>query len=214
MNLIVLGPQGSGKGTQAKLLVSKLGLVYLEIGEVLRELASKKTPLGEKIASFQSQGKLVSDEIITEVLKSFLTEENFKKGVLFDGFPRTLPQAGLLEDELKNHQVKIDKVIFLNISFQESLRRLKARRICPTCGANYNLVTMSPKNGELCDQCGSQLITRSDETDEVIKKRLEVYQKETLPLIEIYRQKGILVEVNGEQPVASIHQEILKNLGS
>ena len=214
MNLIVLGPQGSGKGTQAKLLVSKLGLVYLEMGEVLRELASKKTPLGEKIASFQSQGKLVTDEIIAEVLKSFLTEENFKKGVLFDGFPRTLPQEGLLEDELKNHQVKIDKVIFLNISFQESLRRLKARRICPTCGINYNLVTMPPKNGELCDQCGSQLITRSDETDEVIKERLEVYQKETLPLIEIYRHKGVLVEVNGEQPVTAIHQEILKNLGS
>ena len=214
MNLIVLGPQGSGKGTQARLLVSKLGLVYLEMGEVLRELASKKTPLGEKIASFQSQGKLVTDEIITEVLKSFLTEENFKKGILFDGFPRTFPQAGLLEDELKNHQVKIDRVIFLNISFQESLRRLKARRICPTCGANYNLVTMPPKNGELCDQCGSQLIARSDETDEVIKERLAVYQKETLPLIEAYRQKGILLEVNGGQPVAAIHLEILKNLGS
>ena len=214
MNLIILGPQGSGKGTQAKLLVSKLGLVYLEMGEVLRELASKKTPLGEKIASFQSQGKLVTNEIITEVLKSFLTEENFKKGILFDGFPRNLSQAGLLEDELKNHQVKIDKVIFLDISFQESLRRLKARRICPTCGANYNLVTMPPKNGELCDQCGSQLITRSDEKDEVIKERLGVYQKETLPLIEIYRQKGILLEVNGEQSVGAIHQEILKNLGS
>jgi adenylate kinase len=214
MNLIILGPQGSGKGTQAKLLVSKLGLVYLEMGEVLRELASKKTSLGEKIASFQSQGKLVTDEIIAEVLKSFLTEENFKKGILFDGFPRTLPQANLLEDELQNHQVKIDKVIFLNISSQESLRRLKARRICPTCGANYNLVTMPPKNGELCDQCGSQLITRSDETDEAIKERLGVYQRETLPLIEIYRQKGILSEVNGEQSVGTIHLEILKNLGS
>ena len=214
MNLIILGPQGSGKGTQAKLLVSKLGLVYLEMGEVLRELARKKTPLGEKIASFQSQGKLVTDEIIAEVLKSFLTEENFKKGILFDGFPRNLSQTNLLEDELKNHQVKIDKVIFLNISFQESLRRLKARRICPTCGANYNLVTMPPKNGKLCDQCGSQLITRSDETDEAIKERLGVYQKETLPLIEIYRQKGILLEVNGEQSVGTIHLEILKNLGS
>ncbi len=214
MNLIVLGPQGSGKGTQAKLLVSKLGLVYLEMGDVLRELASKKTPLGEKIASFQSQGKLVTDEIIVEVLKSFLTEENFKKGVLFDGFPRNLSQTGLLEDELKNYQVKIDKVIFLNISFQESLKRLKARRICPTCGTNYNLVTMPPKNGELCDQCGSQLIARSDETDEVIKERLAVYQKETLPLIEAYRQKGILLEVNGEQSVGTIHLEILKNLGS
>ena len=214
MNLIVLGPQGSGKGTQAKLLVSKLGLVYLEMGEVLRELANKKTPLGEKIASFQSQGKLVTDEIIAEVLKSFLTEENFKKGILLDGFPRNLSQANLLEDELKNHQVKIDKVIFLNISFQESLRRLKARRICPTCGANYNLVTMPPKNGELCDQCGSRLTTRIDEKDEVIKERLAVYQKETLPLIEIYRQKGVLLEVNGEQSVEIIHQEILKNLGS
>lgn len=212
MNLIILGPQGSGKGTQAKLLVEKWGLFYLEGGQILRDLSKGKTPLGEQIASFINKGELVPDQIMVDVLKTFLTEDNFKKGILFDGFPRNLSQAHLLDEELKNYQVVIDKVIFLNISFQESLKRLRARRSCPRCGQNYNLVTMPPKNDELCDKCGSQLTTRPDETGAVIKERLEIYQKETLPLVELYQQKGVLVEINGEQSVEAIHQEILKKI--
>ena len=112
MNLIILGPQGSGKGTQAKLLVEKWGLFYLEVGQILRDLSKGKTPLGEQIASFINKGELVPDQIMVDVLKTFLTEDNFKKGILFDGFPRNLSQAHLLDEELKNYQVVIDKVIF------------------------------------------------------------------------------------------------------
>ncbi len=212
MNIIILGPQGSGKGTQAELLVKKLDLAYLEMGNILRDLASQKTILGEKITKFQKEGILVSDEIISEVLKSFLKKEIFKKGVLFDGFPRKLDQIYLLEKILKNNQAKIDKVIFLNISFEESIRRLTARRVCPKCDREFNLLTVPPKKENLCDDCGVQLIKRNDEDEETIKKRLEVYRKETLPVIDYFRQKGILIEVNGEQPVEIIFQEILRKL--
>lgn len=213
MNLIILGPQGSGKGTQASLLVAKKNLFHLETGKILRGLASQKTALGEKIADFQKQGKLVPNEITIEAMGSYLTAENFEKGILFDGFPRNLAQAELLEKELTRFQAIIDKVIYLNISSEESLRRLMGRRSCPKCHRGYNLVTVPPKNGELCDDCGIQLVARADENEEAIKERLAAYQKETAPLIDYYRQKNILLEVNGERPIDVIHQEILDKLG-
>jgi len=212
MNLIILGPQGSGKGTQASLLVAKKNLFHLEAGKILRGLADQKTILGEKIAGFQNQGKLVPNEITIEALRVFLTEENFRKGILFDGFPRNMIQAELLEEELNNNQASIDKVIYLNISSEESLKRLMARRFCPKCQRGYNLVTIPPKNGELCDDCGVQLVARKDENEEAIKERLAVYQKETAPLIAYYQHKNILLEVNGERPIDVIHQEILDKL--
>lgn len=213
MNIIILGPQGSGKGTQANLLAQKKELFHLETGKILRGLAGQKTILGEKIAEFQRQGKLVPNEITIEALKSFLTEENFKKGILFDGFPRNLVQAELLIKELAKYHGVIDKVIFLKISFEESLRRLLARRNCPVCGRSYNLVTLPPKNGEVCDDCGVQLIARKDENEEAIKQRLAAYQKETVPLIDYYRQKNLLLEINGERPIDVIHQDILEKIG-
>lgn len=213
MNIIILGPQASGKGTQADLLVKKYGLFYLEMGQILRDLVEKKDKLGEKIASFINQGHLVSNEIIMEVLSRFLITANFQKGILFDGFPRNLAQAGVLQKELEKQKAKIDKVIFLQISTKESLRRLSGRRHCPCCGRDYNLVTMPPKKGEICDDDGCQLATREDETPEIIKQRLSAYHQETLPVIDFYRQAGILLEVDGERSIEAIHQEILKDLG-
>lgn len=212
MNIIILGPQGSGKGTQAKLLTEKLGLVYLEMGQILREISTQKTLLGEKVGSFLHRGILVDDDIIVEILKNYLTKENFEKGILLDGFPRNLNQVNLLEETLKKHQTKIDKVIFLNLSSKESIRRLNARRICPKCGRNFNLITVQPKKDNLCDDCGVQLVKRNDENEEVINQRLKVYQQQTKPVIDYFQQKGILLEINGEQSVENIHQEILKKI--
>jgi len=212
MNIIILGPQGSGKGTQAKLLTEELGLVYLEMGEILRKMATSGNPLGKKIADFQKEGILVNDQIMAETLKIYLTADNLLKGIILDGFPRNLSQINLLEERLKDFQAIIDKVIFLNISVEESIRRLTARRVCPKCGRNFNLLTMVPKKENLCDDCNIVLVKRNDENDSVIRKRLEIYQTETLPVIDYYRQKGILLEVNGEQSVEAIHQEILAKI--
>jgi adenylate kinase len=212
MNIIFLGPQGSGKGTQAKLLSEKMGLAYLEMGQILREISREETALGKKVNDFLKKGLLVDDQILLEILKNYLTPKNFEKGILFDGFPRNLNQAKLLEETLQKYQAEIDKVIFLNISFSESIRRLTARRICPQCGRVYNLVTLPPKNDNLCDDCGVQLVKRDDESEEVIKKRLEIYQKETKPVIAYFRQKKVLIEVDGERPIEVIHKEILRKL--
>jgi adenylate kinase len=212
MNIIILGPQGSGKGTQAKLLTEELGLVYLEMGEILRKMAVSQDSLGKKIADFQKEGILVNDQIMAETLKIYLTADNLLKGIILDGFPRNLSQINLLEERLKDFQAIIDKVIFLNISVEESIRRLTARRVCPKCGRNFNLLTMVPKKENLCDDCNIVLVKRNDENDSVIRKRLEIYQTETLPVIDYYRQKGILLEVNGEQSVEAIHQEILAKI--
>jgi len=212
MNLIILGPQGSGKGTQANLLVAKKNLFHLETGEILRNEMENKTELGNQASDFVNQGKLVPDEIIVNILSRNLNKENLQNGVLFDGFPRSLTQAELLEKELEKYQAVIDKVIYLNISLEESLKRLMARRFCPKCHRGYNLVTIPPENGDFCDDCGIQLIARKDENEEAIKERLAIYQKETTPLINYYQQKNILLEVNGERPIDVIHQEILDKL--
>jgi adenylate kinase len=213
MNLIILGPQGSGKGTQANLLVEKKNLFHLETGKIFRNEIAQKTDLGIEAAKFVNQGKLVPDEIIAKILSQNLSAENFKKGILFDGFPRNLAQAELFEKELVKYEAAIDKVIYLNISLEESLKRLMARRSCPQCHRGYNLVTIPPKNSDICDDCGVHLIAREDETEEAIKERLAAYQKETAPLVNYYQQKNILLEINGERPIDVIHQEILRKLG-
>ena len=212
MNLIILGPQASGKGTQAQLLAKKMGLFHLEMGDVCRDLAAQKNPLGKEVASFINQGKLVPDRIIIKILRGFLNKQNLKKGILFDGFPRKLAQAKILEDELKKWQSQIEKVILLKISYQESLRRLSARRVCPRCDRNYNLITMPPKKSGVCDQCGVSLMIRADETKKAIKQRLAIYHQETEPVLDFYSQKGLLIKVDGERPVEVIHEDIVKRL--
>jgi adenylate kinase len=212
MNLVILGPPGSGKGTQAKLLVEKMGLFYFEMGGLLRAKAEENSPLGRQIASLINGGKLVPDEIIGKILVSSLTESNLKRGILFDGFPRILSQVQILEKELTKRGAQVDKAILIDISYQESLRRLTSRRTCPKCGQIYNLATLPPKEDELCDNCKIKLTSREDETPEVTKQRLEIYRKETLPVVDYYRESGKLIEVDGERPVGVIFEDILGRL--
>ena len=212
MNLIILGPQGSGKGTQAKLLVQKFGLVYLEMGQILREISGQKTSLGKRIEQMINHGILVDNQTMQEILKNYLIGSNFEKGILLDGFPRNLSQVDLLKKMMEEYQAKIDKVIFLNISIKESVRRLTARRVCPKCGRNFNLLTMPSQKENVCDDCGTRLIKRDDENEKVINQRLKTYQKETMPVIDYYRQKGILLEIDGERSVEVIYKDIVKRL--
>ena len=204
MNLIIAGPQGSGKGTQAEMLAKKFGLVYFQIGVELRKIA--------EIAATINTGKTVSDEIAFEVAKRFLNSDNLQKGILFDGFPRCLSQALWLDEQLSGLNSTIDKIILLNISREETFRRLSSRRICPKCNRNYNLITIPPKNDEICDDCQLMLVQREDETLSAIETRLQIYEQNTVPMIDYYRQKGKVIEINGEQPVEKVFQDILSEL--
>jgi adenylate kinase len=209
MNLIILGPQGSGKGTQAKLLAEKFNLFHLEMGNVMRTKAGEKTPLGEEISGLINKGMIVPDEITFSLVQNYLTEENLRKGLIFDGFPRRITQGTWLDAELTKHGTQIDHLIYLELSKEESLKRLSGRRHCPKCNRNYNLITMPPKNDEICDDCQIKLITRDDETPEAIAQRLENFQNSTYPVVEYYEKQNKVIRINGEASVEAVFAEIL-----
>lgn len=214
MNLIIIGPQGSGKGTQAELLAKKFGLFYLEAGAIIREKAKENSDLGKKINEIaNTQGKLLPDEMTISLIEEKLDSVDIRKGVIFDGYPRSLIQFKALEEYLQKKGQKIDRVIFLTLSEAESLRRLSARRVCEKCGANFNLTTRPSHSEGVCDACGGRLIQRADDTSERIRARLKEYQKQTVPLVSFWRRQGILEEVDGERPIEVIFEEILERLG-
>jgi adenylate kinase len=209
MNIILLGPQGSGKGTQAKFLAEKLGLFYIEMGGILREAAKVNPQIDEMI---NKKGQLVPDGLTLSILKSKLEKEKLDlTNLLFDGFPRSVAQYQLLKEWFTQKGVKIDKAILLEISEEETIRRLSARRICPKCGNVYNLVTTpKPINGKCA--CGGELIQRKDDFPEAIKTRLSLYNQVTFPLVEVMEKEGILVRVKGERPIEVISQYLLEKL--
>lgn len=208
MNIILLGPQGSGKGTQAKLLVEKVGLYYFEMGEFLRRLA-KTNPLVDEIMN--EKGELVPDDIFFFAMKALLSEKiSAGKGILLDGFPRTIRQYGMLKDWFDEEDIKIDKAILIDVSEKESIRRLSARRICEKCGELYNLITNPPPAGKC--KCGGDLRQRKDDQPEQIKERLRQYNENTKPLLNVFEKEGILEKVDGERPIAEIHKEIYEKI--
>jgi adenylate kinase len=213
MNLLFLGPPASGKGTQAELVAKAFHLFYFEAGEVLREKVKGKSSLAQKIDQVMNQeGKLVPVEIMNRVVEEWLRGRDLSHGVVFDGFPRKLSQYLVLEKMLAKKKAKIDRAIFLKVSQAVSIKRISSRRVCPQCDAEYNLVTNKPKKDELCDRCQLQLKQRQDDQPEVVKRRLIIYQQNIQPLIAYLRQKDLLLEIDGERPIKTIHQEIMRRL--
>jgi len=201
----------SGKGTQADLLEQKLGFTRIETGKILRKIANSNHPWSTRIADMQKRGVLVSNDIVAEVIKEAL-QQNAPFGFLLDGTPRDFDQYKVIEEEFKRKNIKIDKVIFINISEQEIIRRISGRRICSRCGNIYNLVTGPVPVDNKCS-CGGELKIRNDDTPEATKNRLDYYNNDVMPLIEMFRKEGNLLEINGEQPIEKIHQEIVEKLG-
>jgi adenylate kinase len=203
MKLIFIGPQGSGKGTEAKRISKELEICHISTGDLLRNTQGK---LKEEINSYINKGDLIPNELMLKILKEKLNSSECSKGFILDGFPRNIEQANML-DEITN----IDYVVKLNISDEEAIKRISGRRVCNNCGKNYNLYTgILPKKEGVCDACGSKIVKRKDDYPEAVKKRLEIYHKKTEPVLKKYSKK--LIKINGEQSVEKVQEEILNKL--
>ncbi|MDR1721159.1 MAG: adenylate kinase [Endomicrobium sp.] len=203
MNFILLGPPGAGKGTQAKKIVEKFGIVHLSTGDIFRE--AKKSD--KVISKILLSGQLVPDKIVVDVIKKRLERDDVKKGFLLDGFPRTLKQAEELDALVESKNIKINAVFLIDINFEEAVNRIAGRRVCK-CGANYNIATLSPKKAGKCDSCGSELFQRSDDEKNVFRERLAVYERQTKPLIEYYKEVGLLIVVDGLKDKENVFRQI------
>lgn len=211
MNIIIIGQQGSGKGTQAEMLAQKYNLEHLDVGGTLREISKINSPLGKEVHNVLNvTNGLISDEILFRVLRLKLSSLPREQGVIFDGAPRNLEQAKYLEILFKEFGRKIGQVIFINISETESLRRISSRWMCGKCKAILIMGKDIKKPADKCFKCGGGIRQRKDDTPEGVKKRLAVFKKETLPVVEYFQEKGLLIEVNGENQVEKVFQNIEK----
>ena len=212
MKLILLGAPGAGKGTQAKYLVEQMGLAHVSTGEILREAVREETPAGLEAQKYMNSGTLVPDELILKIAGEKLSSPECEKGYILDGFPRTLAQAEGLKEMLSGSVESLDAVLFVNLPEDVIVSRLENRRQCSICGKDYNLLTSKPKDTGKCDLDGGELIQRDDDKREVILNRLQVYRRETEPLLDYYRKEGLLLEVSGEGSPQEVFDMALKVL--
>lgn len=207
MKIIFLGPPGAGKGTIASRLIDKLHIPQISTGDLFREAIKNKTPLGVQVKSILNAGDLVPDDVTIKVLKERISHNDSENGFILDGFPRTIPQADYLAE-----MMEISAVINFNISDETVIKRLTGRRVCPDCRQNYHIETLKPKTEGQCDKDGSRLIQRKDDSKESITNRLNVYKKQTLPLIDYYRSRDMITDINAEGNVESMMKEISEKL--
>ena len=201
MRLVFLGPPGAGKGTQAGSLCADKSWAHISTGDLLREAVKAKTELGIKAQSFMASGGLVPDDLVVSIVAERLKEPDGAKGFVLDGFPRTVVQAEMLEKTLRSMKLSLDLALYFATSREVVVKRLSGRRICRACGANYHVVNIPPKKAGVCDKCGGELYQRDDDKPETVGRRLEVYEKQTAPLIEFYRSRGLLKEISGDLEV-------------
>jgi len=209
MKLILFGPPGAGKGTQAEILTKKLGVPQISTGDILRNAVKNGTPVGLKAKSYMDAGDLVPDDVIAGVIKERLTGEDCAVGYIFDGIPRTLAQAEILDEQ----GVAIDVVLAIEVPDEVIIERLSGRRTCPECPMTYHILSKPPSVEGVCDACGATLVTRIDDDAGTIKNRLRTYHRETEPLKEYYREQGKLITVQGAKSVADSTAEVLAALG-
>jgi adenylate kinase len=208
MRLIFLGAPGAGKGTQARRLADESGVAHVATGDMLREAVAQQAPLGLEAKRYMDAGGLVPDEVVIGLVAERLAWPDAKTGFVLDGFPRTPAQAEALDHMLAERGLGLDRVLFLDVSRPELLRRLTGRRICRSCGTTFHLVSAPPQVAGRCDACGGELYQREDDAEAAVAHRLDVYERQTAPLLEYYRCRGLLVPVAGEGPVDRVAAEV------
>lgn len=213
-NIVFIAPHGTGKGTQCDLLVESFGYSHISTGNLLRDEVKSGSELGKKIHQMQTDGVLVTDDIVIPVLEKRLNEVKDKNGIIFDGYPRTLAQAIILDELMEKIKQNIDLVIYLEISKEEALKRTLGRLVCPECKRSYNKFYdyLKPQNENLCDDCNVELKGRADDTEEAFNNLFEVFLQDTKPILDYYKEKGVLKTVNASQSTDEIFNEIKMSL--
>jgi len=212
MKLILLGPPGAGKGTQAKMLTEKFSIPQISTGDILRAAVKDGTPMGQKARAFMNSGGLVPDEVVVGIVRDRLQEEDCNNGFILDGFPRTVAQADALQTSLQEMGKDLDRVISLEVDTEALVERLTGRRTCKECGRGYHVKFDSSRVAGICDTCGGTLFQRDDDQEETIRKRLQVYADQTSPLIRYYREAGVLMELDGMQSIPLVQEKLLSLL--
>lgn len=214
MRLILLGPPGAGKGTQAANIVEKYRIPHISTGDIFRKNIQEGTELGKKAKEYMDQGLLVPDELVVAIVEERLKEADCKDGFLLDGFPRTVEQAEALDKVLAEMDVALDSVINIEVDKEILVNRAVGRRICKDCGATYHIEFNPPQKEGVCDKCGGSLYQRADDNEETVSTRVEVYLKQTQPLIDYYTKQGILITIDGQQPIDKVFEDIVNALGA
>ncbi len=214
MRIILMGPPGAGKGTQAERLLEKLDVPHISTGDMFRKALSDQTTLGKKAKEYMNQGKLVPDEVTVGIVKERLSSDDCVGGFMLDGFPRTVPQAEALDEILKGLGQGLDAVLYIAVPIEKLADRLTGRRVCKGCGLTYHMHYNPPLPGNKCKACQAEVYQREDDQIETVKMRLDVYFKSTEPLISYYKDRGLLREINGDQEVNKVFADIGSNLGS
>lgn len=213
MKIIMLGAPGAGKGTQAKMIADKYGVPHISTGDIFRANIKNGTELGMEAKKYMDQGLLVPDELTVRILLDRVAQDDCKNGYVLDGFPRTIPQAEVLDSELTKLGDHIDYAINVDVPDENIVKRMSGRRACLTCGATYHIEHVPPKKEGICDVCGSELVLRDDDKPETVKHRLNVYHEQTQPLIDFYTEKGVLKTVDGTVPMEEVFAAITAILG-
>ncbi len=213
MKIIMLGAPGAGKGTQAKMIAEKYKVPHISTGDIFRANIKNGTELGKKAKEYMDKGQLVPDELTVEILLDRVAQDDCKNGYVLDGFPRTIPQADVLDKELTKLGDKVDYAINVDVPDENIVRRMSGRRACLKCGATYHIEHIPPKTEGICDTCGSELVQRDDDKPETVQNRLSVYHEQTQPLIDYYNAKNILKSVDGTKDMQEVFAEITGILG-
>ena len=213
MKIIMLGAPGAGKGTQAKKIAETYGLPHISTGDIFRANIKNGTELGKEAKEYMDKGLLVPDELTVRLLLDRVAQDDCKNGYVLDGFPRTIPQAEVLDAELAKLGEMVDYAINVDVPDENIVKRMSGRRACLNCGATYHIVSIPPKKEGICDVCGSELVLRDDDKPETVQNRLKVYHDQTQPLIDFYEKKGVLRSVDGTLPMEEVFTAITKILG-